>query len=377
MRKKLLSLVLALTMMLSMGTVAMAEGTSNTTFTDDDKVELSKLYSIQNEGTTNPAETFNFTISKYKMSDSGYTSLDEVPNIFFDKDNDGIYDDDELKGSISFNVGEATVSGDTNTTYITLPKYDYVGIYTYKIVENAGTTAGVTYDDNVMYLKVTAIEQNGIIRVAALHYETDDGDKEEYFENVYAAGSLSVSKKVTGNLGDKSKYFAVKVKLTGESGKTYLDSYNVTEVSYTNNPKTIKIGEETTFYLKDGEKITISNLPYGVSYTVKEEDYTAERYDAPVYEITAEGSGTYNVDGEDVKLTAKNPVQTIGSMNSGSDKLAYITDDCDDHFVAITNNKEEAVDTGINLDSMPYILILAAVAVGGVAIISKKRREEF
>ena len=43
--------------------------------------------------------------------------------------------------------------------------------------------------------------------------------------------------------------------------------------------------------------------------------------------------------------------------------------------MTITNNKGVTVDTGITLDSAPYILLLA-VAVIGVAAMLRKRRHE-
>ncbi|MGN0372377.1 MAG: hypothetical protein ACI4F3_06130, partial [Enterocloster sp.] len=43
----------------------------------------------------------------------------------------------------------------------------------------------------------------------------------------------------------------------------------------------------------------------------------------------------------------------------------------------VTNTKEGQVDTGIILDNMPYILILAVVAIGAVGFVSKKRSSEF
>ena len=40
----------------------------------------------------------------------------------------------------------------------------------------------------------------------------------------------------------------------------------------------------------------------------------------------------------------------------------------------VENNKNDTLDTGIVLDSLPYILILAVVVVGGVLLFLRKRR---
>lgn len=78
-------------------------------------------------------------------------------------------------------------------------------------------------------------------------------------------------KEVTGNLGDKSKYFDFTITLTGKNGATYnQDGYAVTLGSYSKNPQTIKIGDRTPFKLKHGDTITINNLPKDVTYTVEE-----------------------------------------------------------------------------------------------------------
>ena len=43
--------------------------------------------------------------------------------------------------------------------------------------------------------------------------------------------------------------------------------------------------------------------------------------------------------------------------------------------VTITNNKVADVDTGIALDSLPYVLLLAVSVVGMAAFVMKKRAE--
>ena len=55
---------------------------------------------------------------------------------------------------------------------------------------------------------VTVLQgENGRLRVAAVHTEAEDGDKADKFPNEYSAGSLAIAKVVTGNMGDKEKYF--------------------------------------------------------------------------------------------------------------------------------------------------------------------------
>ena len=44
-------------------------------------------------------------------------------------------------------------------------------------------------------------------------------------------------------------------------------------------------------------------------------------------------------------------------------------------LVTVTNTKETTVETGIVLDSMPYVLILTAAVIGMAALMGKKRYE--
>lgn len=327
--KKLISIMLALVFVFSMATVAFAEEGDGTTYTDASTVTITKVYKLANAGTTSPAETFMVEqVGNGNVTDGDATSAPALGTI---------------TGAV-YTQGAATTEGATAYITINLPKYDKVGVYEYTLKETAGTTAGVTYWSNDIKLVVTVIQQDGQVRVAAVHTESAGSQKSGSIENTYSAGSLAITKNVTGNLGDTSKYFKVTVTLTGETGKVYADSYSVSATSYTSNPTSIVIGKETDFYLKDSETITISNLPYGVTYTVEEADYqTTDKYDAP----------SYNFSDEDKKI------------DSASDT------------VTITNNKTTNVDTGISLDSVPFILILAVCAGAAILFVTKRRSVEF
>lgn len=333
--KKLISMLLALLLVMSLSSAAFA---NSATYTDMSTVTLTINYNETNDGSTSPAEDLSFTISNTSVTDAASgvdTSNMPTPTL----------------GTVSYAEGDAGDTDMTKTLTITLPPYTSVGIYTYTIKQTAGNTAGVEYWNKDIRLVVTVIQDtNGLLRVAAVHTEGGEGEKSDDITNTYSAGSLAVTKTVTGNMGDRSKYFAVNVTLTGEDGKTYATSYTVTGgtklVNGTDDAttSTISIGTPATFYLKHGETFTISNLPYGVTYTVTEEDYTAEEnggYDTPAY--------TYS------------DAETTKTVDSSSET------------VGITNNKGAIVDTGISLDSLPYILLLVISLTGAVVFIVKRR----
>lgn len=338
--KKLLTLVMAFVCVFSMSTAAFA---AVPTATEETEIELEKVYQLLNDDdATSPEETFNFVLTKESVTDSKYT-LDTMPVPAV------------TAYAINYAADEATVSGDKNTAVITLPSYDCVGIYTYKITETAGTTAGVVYDAKPVYMKVMVIDnENGALEPkVTFHYDTVEGEKKG-FTNTYEAGTLEVGKVVTGNYGDKTKDFEVKVTFKAPTGLTVKEAIvyasNVTGDADTGNVAAAAMSDGTevvTINLKDGEKVTFKNIPYGVTYTVEETSYSEEGYDA----------ATYAVNGGEA--TTKAPVD----------------EELDDaaETVSITNNKDKEVKTGINLDSLPYIMIMAVVAVSVAAFVMKKR----
>lgn len=319
--KKFIAILLTL-MLLCLSAGALAQGDTDVpaapTYTDMTSVTVTKVYKLVGEGTS-PAETFTLQQEGDGVVKSGEATV--APDL------------GTITGA-TFNEGAASADGAEANITITLPTYDKVGVYEYTLKEMAGTTAGVTYYGAPIRLVVTVInDETGNLRVAAVHTESD-GAKSDTFANTYSAGTLNVTKTVTGNLGDKSQFFEFKVKLTGEEGKTYANSYTVSGGSYEGNPSSITIGEEATFYLKHGETLSIANLPYGVSYTVTEmavEGYTT----------TKEGDS--------------------GSITAATQTAAF------------TNERTTTVDTGITTDSLPYVLLLGIVALAGAVLFIKRR----
>lgn len=332
--KKLLSIGLAAMLAFGLATTSFAAsdtdaagsdtttGSSTTvTYTDQSTVTIQKKYTLIGAGTS-PEETFTLAqVGNGRVTDGEATEAPALGTITGAK----------------FAEGAATVDGTTGDITVALPNYDKVGVYEYTLKEVAGTTAGVAYYPDNIRLVVTVINgEDGKLRIAAVHVESE-GAKSNTFPNTYSAGSLKVTKTVKGNLGDKDKYFKFTVTLTGEEGKTYRDSYAVTGGSNTANPSTIKVGEATTFLLKHGDTITIANLPYRVEYTVTET--AAEGY-------TTTSTGDY------------------GTINAAEQTAAF------------TNNKAGSIDTGVVLNNMPYILVLAVLAAGVAVFIIRKRRED-
>ena len=328
--EKLLAGVLSIS--LAMGVSVMpAFAASGETYADMDSVVIKKNYELANEGTFSPAETFSFDIEADNVTDASDDITPEnmpMPTI----------------GTVSYLRGEAGSTTKTKEIKIDLPEYDSVGVYTYIIHEVAGNSAGVTYYGDAILLRVTVIEQDGKLRIAAVHTEdpesTGEGKKDD-FDNLYSAGELEVHKDVEGIMGNKDKYFEFTVQLTGEEGKTYQDSYAITGGSYDANPTSIKIkpGEttEATFYLKDDDTIHIENLPYGVEYKVSE---------TPVADYVTTETGTE------------------GEVDAAVEQANF------------TNTKGGTVDAGVVLDSAPYLFTLTGAAGIGLLLTLRRRHQK-
>lgn len=328
--EKLLAGVLSIA--LAMGVSVMpAFAASGETYADMDSVVIKKNYELANEGTFSPAETFSFDIEADNVTDASDDITPEnmpMPTI----------------GTVSYLRGEAGSTTKTKEIKIDLPEYDSVGVYTYIIHEAAGNSAGVTYYGDAILLRVTVIEQDGRLRIAAVHTEdpesTGEGKKDD-FDNLYSAGELEVHKDVEGIMGNKDKYFEFRVQLTGEEGKTYQDSYAITGGSYGANPTSIEIkpGEttEATFYLKDDDTIHIENLPYGVEYKVSE---------TPVADYVTTETGTE------------------GEVDAAVEQANF------------TNTKGGTVDAGVVLDSAPYLFTLTGAAGVGLLLTLRRRHQK-
>lgn len=321
--KKLLSLALVLVLVLSLGAAAYAA--------DNKDASFNVTYKLANDGTSSPAETFTFTFTNGQVTDAAAgVNAPAIP-----------------ASTVSFDAGEATAAGATKAVSVNLAGVTWpsVGIYTYDVKQTAGNTAGVSYDTKTLKMKVTvALDNDNQYYVAFVTTSLADDDhngktdvKTGGFENTYSAGDLSVTKNVEGNMGDKTKFFDIKVTVTNpDDGKTYPASYTVTGGSEPSNPNTITAGTQTTFKLKDDETITIANLPYGVTYAVTEVDYEAEGY------TTTYQNENGNIAAADVAAT-------------------------------VTNTKGITVDTGISLDSLPYIVLLV-VSMSALAFFAMRKR---
>lgn len=175
--------------------------------------------------------------------------------------------------------------------------------------------------------------------------DTIKEDTTFYAKYVPASANLTVTKTVTGKLGDTNKAFTFTItKADGTSA-------NITEanIETTDNTRAVWQGKGK-FTLKDGASIIFKNLPSG-EYKVIEEDYSGEKYDT---------SWQIGTDGE------------VYEKNS----TATVTIGTTEQTVHFTNHRTLEPDLGVLLDTLPYIVILAVVAGGVALLMLRKRRKE-
>lgn len=152
----------------------------------------------------------------------------------------------------------------------------------------------------------------------------------------------TITKKVEGLFGDRSKQFRIVV--TGPNG----------------------FSQE--FTLAHGETGTLNNLMVQVRDVITITEYDASDYDttAQIY-YSNSSNGLLGANGQE--FTGENEKTTT----------ITITDDMidlDEINITVTNEKDAPVDNGVLLDTLPYILILVVVVGGGVLLFLRKRKND-
>lgn len=184
--------------------------------------------------------------------------------------------------------------------------------------------------------------------------DTIKEDTTFYAKYVPASANLTVSKTVTGMLGDTNKTFTFQLK-DAKGNAVTIDNADGTAITTAGDAAWT--GTDGKFTLKHGDTITFNKLPVGT-------------YD--VYELDDEGALQHyqtTWTGADTKLTT--PIEGNG------ERKATVTIGANGaKTLAFTNHCGLLPDTGVLLDTLPYIVILAVVAGGVALLMLRKRRKE-
>ena len=301
--------------------------------------------------------SYDRSVAHHGIADQALTAVDFSHGSW----TSGCYDENGPYVSVSYVFDEAV---EANTDY------------TYYFKENL-SKANVSGYDLTRTLVNGADGTDGSVTMNKEH-----SNQSITFSNFYKKNTtdVTITKQVTGLLGDTNKDFEFRVSITRNGAdcsagvKAWKDS---TEVSLNG------------FNLKHGETVTLENVPIGATIKVTEvapgEHYT----------VSATGHGGEKNGGSDVIFTYVAVANTATAsdadeadlmllsmdedtaVDADGDAVAYDSGiEVDNNQIIVTNHATLIPDTGVLLDTLPYIVILAVVAGGVALLMLRKHRKE-
>lgn len=176
---------------------------------------------------------------------------------------------------------------------------------------------------------------------------------------------VTITKQVTGLLGDTNKEFAFSATVTngGDDITSQIDAVDE------NGSKVVL----SSFKLKHNQKITLKDVPVGATVTVTEIAPGAH-YKVTATGYTGEQDGSNNVSFTYIAVKSADAVETASETGAETAMAVVTAVDADD--IVVTNHCTLKPDTGVLLDTLPYIVILAVVAGGVALLMLRKRRKE-
>ena len=180
------------------------------------------------------------------------------------------------------------------------------------------------------------------------------------FTNAYTTPklpSMTIQKLVTGAFGERTKEFAFSVTL--HNAKPAL----LNDVSYTNQ-NGVNVANLNSFTMKHGQQVELKDIPFGTTITVTESDADDYKTSATGHSKSIKNSGertfTYTV-------MEEGGVAVLKSV--GGDSKPF-----DGSAITVENNFDGTPDTGVLLDTLPYLILLAVAVAGGVLVVVRKRK---
>lgn len=155
--------------------------------------------------------------------------------------------------------------------------------------------------------------------------QLEDGTVHYYAHYVPATTDLTVTKNVTGLMGDKTKEFTFTYNYMGADNQTVTDELT----------------------LSDGQSATIANVPIGATLTL-----TETNNDKYTTTVTYGGTKVEVTDGKTATITVAQGVTNI----------------------VVTNFRDVTPDTGITLTGAPYAAVLSLSVAGAAALLLRRRK---
>lgn len=301
--------------------------------------------------------SYDRSVAHHGIADQALTAVDFSHGSW----TSGCYDENGPYVSVSYVFDEAV---EANTDY------------TYYFKENL-SKANVSGYDLTRTLVNGADGTDGSVTMNKEH-----SNQSITFSNFYKKNTtdVTITKQVTGLLGDTNKDFEFRVSITRNGADC---SAGVTA------KKGDQMVSLTNFTLKHNETVTLENVPIGVTITVTEVT-PGEHYNVSATGHSGEQNGGNNViftyvaaantatasDADEADLMLLSMDEDT-AVDADGDAVAYdVGARVKNNQIIVTNHATLIPDTGVLLDTLPYIVILAVVAGGVALLMLRKHRKE-
>ena len=291
----------------------------------DFKADSRKTYRVSATDLYSAAGTYMLTAQKKVFAKETQVELERYANLFriwvTSPDDPNLTKRVAAGGNVTVEENAVFVQADENgkfdltMNYATIPETgwtqrDWEGMtYTYQI-EEVDTPAfdGVTYDKTKYTVTVT-LEDDGQGHLTPNAEISGGEDGSIVLKNELARRNLTISKTTAGNAVLSDDAFTVKIRLSRNDIVPVDGDYPMDGAAETT--LTVKNGE-ATLTIRDGQTVTIKEIPVGTAYTVEETDERAQGYNIDASAYTSGGSGVIATDKE-ARVELKN-VRNAGSL---------------------------------------------------------------
>ena len=301
--------------------------------------------------------SYDKSVAHHGIADQALTEVDFSRGSW----TSGCYDENGPYVSVSYVFDEA-VEANTDYTYCFKEDLSKANVNGYDLTRTLVNGADVTYGSVTM--------------------NKENNNKSITFSNFYKKNTtdVTITKQVTGLLGDTNKGFTFNVSIKKNGA-------DCTGVTAKKGDQTVS--DLTNFTLKHNETVTLENVPIGA--TIKVTEVTPGEH----YNVSATGHGSEQNGGSNVTFTYFAAANTDTASDAGEADLMLLSMDedtavdadgdavaydsgieVDNNQIIVTNHCTLFPDTGVLLDTLPYIVILAVVAGGVALLMLRKRRKE-
>lgn len=295
------------------------------TLPGDFKADSRKTYRVSATDLYSAAGTYMLTAQKKVFAEGTQVELERYANLFriwvTSPDDPNLTKRVAAGGNVTVEENAVFVQADENgkfdltMNYATIPETgwtqrDWEGMtYTYQIEEVDTAFDGVTYDKTKYTVTVT-LEDDGQGHLAPNAKISGSEDGSIVLKNELARRDLTISKTTAGNKVLSDDAFTVKIGLSRNDIVPVDGDYPMMDGA-AETKLTVKNGE-ATLKIRDGQTVTIKDIPVGTTYTVEETDERAQGYNIDASAYTSGGSGVIATDKE-AKVELKN-VRNVGSL---------------------------------------------------------------